>query len=460
MFTTIILCVHALGKEQILENPYEVRKVVLPMRVDNGIRLRFCKKPAIDRPTADLTDVSQVVLPYSYFPEAQVRPSVFLYDTVRRGTPLSSSEEDSQAVVLSSVTGVISGEREVLHPLYGALTCATVDRVPTEPEPFVPVPRSGDISMEEICDAAEAAHIIDELDGVPLVLKLREWLASGCDYLVADGVQIQPYESSAWAVLRDYAEQVVEGLSLTARACGTTRYHIAVCLSGQRRRSLAMRVGRRHLYQTDSYYPASEPIRRSVRPHSRTVSPDARVCRVGVQACLALYRAVYFHQSHDRCVVTVSGDAVRYPQNVVVPFGTTVQEVLTRCGLSEDPTYLILGEVMTGTAAATQDIPILPGMTCILAFTASAIRPMAPRTCIGCGQCIEVCHAGLLPFEIVRRFRNMHYERLGSLDAASCDGCGACSYVCPCNIDLATIIADARGVDSAIMLELEEDTDA
>lgn len=430
------------------------------MRIGKGVRLLFRKTPAIDRPTAEWMDVAQVVLPYTYFPETDVRPSVFLYDTVRRGTPLSVSETDPQATVLSSVTGAVSGARELVHPLYGTLNCAVIDRLSAEPEPDVPVPLTGELGREEVCVAAEAAHIIDELDGVPLALKLREWYDSGCDYLVADGVQIQPYESSAWAVLRDHAEQVVEGLSLAARAAGTTRYHIAVCLSSQRRRSLAMRVGRRRLYQTDSYYPAAEPIRRSVRPHARTATPDARVCRIGVQACLALYRAIYFHQSHDRCTLTVAGNAVREPQNVTVPFGTTVQEVLARCGLTEDPSYLILGEIMTGTAAATQDIPILPGMTCVLAFTADEICAVQPRTCIGCGRCAEVCHAGLLPFEIARRFHNMHYERLNALDVTSCDGCGACSYICPCGIDLTAAVIEARSTDSAIMLELEEENDA
>ena len=430
------------------------------MRFGKGVRLTFQKSPAIDRPTAEWADVAQVVLPYTYFPEADVRPAVFLYDTVRRGTPLSVSEDDTQATVLSSVTGAVSGTREVVHPLYGTLNCAVIDRLSTELEPDVPVPSVGELTAEDICAAAEDAHIIDELDGVSLAAKLREWYESGCDYLVADGVQIQPYESSAWAVLRDYAEQVAEGLSLAARAAGTSRYHIAVCLSGQRRRSLSMRVGRRRLYQAGSLYPPEEPIRRSVHPHARTAAPDARVCRIGVQACLALYRAIYFQQSHDRCTLTVSGNAVREPQNVTVPFGTTVQEVLSRCGLVDEPAYLILGEIMTGTTAATQDIPILPGMTCLLAFTAEAIRPIQPRTCIGCGRCVEVCHKELLPFEIVRRFRNMHYERLDALDVASCDGCGACSYVCPCGIDLAAAIVEARNAGSAILLELEEDTDA
>ncbi len=434
-------------------------KVVLPVRTKQGVRLLFKKSPAIDRPTGVWMDVAQVVLPYTYFTDISVSSTVSLYDTVRRGTPLSVSDEEPLAPVLSSVTGAVSGERTVAHPLYGELRCAIIDRLPVEPDPEMPAPHTDVFTAEEICAAAAEAHIIDELDGIPLAMKLREQQKNECDYLVADAVQVQPYESSAWAVLRDYAEQVAEGLSLAASAAGAKRSHIAVCLSGGRRRSLALRIGKTKLYQTDSYYPVIDLIPNHRRFRQRDAGVPC-VCRVGVQACLALYRALYLHEPHDRCTITVTGDAVREPQNVTVPFGTTVQEVLSRCGLTEDPSYLILGEMMTGTTASTQDIPILPGMTCILAFTAGAIRPIQPRTCIGCGRCVQVCHEGLLPYEIVRRFRNMHYERLGSLETASCDGCGACSYVCPCGIDLASVIAEARQTDSPILLELEDDTDA
>lgn len=429
------------------------------MRTKRGVRLLFKKSPAIDRPTGVWMDVAQVVLPYTYFTDVSVSSTVSLYDTVRRGTPLSASDEEPLAPVLSSVTGAVSGERTVTHPLYGELHCAVIDRLPVDPEPEMPSPHTDAFTAEEICAAAEWAHIIDELDGIPLATKLREQQKAGCDYLVADAVQVQPYESSAWAVLRDYAEQVAEGLSLVAQAAGAKHSHIAVCLSGGRRRSLALRIGKTKLYQTDSYYPVTDlvPEHRRFWQHN---AKELRICRVGVQACLALYRALYLHEPHDRCTITVAGDAVREPQNVTVPFGTTVQEVLSRCGLTEDPSYLILGEIMTGTTAPTQDIPILPGMTCILTFTASAIRSVQPRTCIGCGRCVQVCHKELLPYEIVRRFRNMHYERLSSLDAASCDGCGACSYVCPCGIELGAIIAEARQTDSTILLELEDDTDA
>ncbi len=429
------------------------------MSLNRGIRLPFQKSPAIDVPTAELTDIAQVVLPYTYGTDDVPVTTVSLYDTVRRGTPLCAAEGRAMAV-LSSVTGAVSGEREVEHPLYGTLRCAVIDRLPVQPEPEVPVPNADVFTAEEVREMAERAHIIDELDGVPLAQKLRTFSESGCAYLVADAVQVEPFESSAWAVLRERAEQVVRGLALAAQAAGTNKYHIAVCLSGRRYRSLALRVRRRHLYQTDSYYPAEHLVRRSRQSERYTVAHDATVGRVGVQACLALYRAMYLHEPHTHVTLTVAGDAVVAPQNVTVPFGTSVRDVLAHCGLTEDPAHLILGEVMTGIAAGTQDIPVLPGMTCVLAFTEKALRHMAPRTCIGCGRCAEVCHANLLPFEIARRYTNMHYERLATLSASSCDRCGACSYICPSGIDLVNLVDEARCADSSLFVDLEEDADA
>ncbi len=425
-----------------------------------GIRLLFRKEPAISQPTTELTDISQVTLPFSFTTEASVHPSVSLYDTVNKGTPLAVVEDDPTATVYSSVTGAVSGERTLQHPLYGTLHCAVIDCIPDIPAPEVPVLLPNPLTPEFILETAERLNVIDESDGIPLVLKLREWQQTGCDFLAADGIEIEPHASSAWAVLRDHAEQVLEGLRLAAFSIGAPQYHIAVCLSGQRRRSIALRIGKDYVYQTDSYYPKAAPVQYSKHGRRGTVKYGSRVCCIGVQACLALYRALYLGEAHNRCVVTVAGDAVPHPQNVSVPFGTTVQQVLEHCGLIEPPDYLILGEQMTGTAALTSDIPILPGMTCILAFTTNAIRPVSTRTCIGCGRCVQACHAGLLPFEINRRYQNLHYERLASLSPDLCDNCNACSYICPCGIDLATVVREAKTAGNAVFVEWEENRDA
>lgn len=148
----------------------------------HGIRLLFHKEPAISQPTAELTEISQVILPFSFATEAAVVPAVSLYDTVNKGTPLAVIEEDPLATVCSSVMGAVSGERVIQHPLYGTLNCAVIDCVPDTPAPEVPVLLPETITPELILETAERLDVIDELDGVPLILKLREWQESGCDF--------------------------------------------------------------------------------------------------------------------------------------------------------------------------------------------------------------------------------------------------------------------------------------
>jgi electron transport complex protein RnfC len=419
-----------------------------------GIGLVFEKKPAILLPTAELSDVGQVVLPYAFPTEAAVTPAVSLYDTVRPGSPLARAEEDPTAVMRSSVTGVVSGEKTVNHPLYGELRCAVIDCPPVTPAPEV-APESGEApTRDSILAAAEAAGVIDELDGVPLLLKLREWAADRCDFIVGDGVEVQPFASSAYATLRGFAEQVVGGLELIATCVGANGYHVAACLSPARRREIIDRIGKHRYYQAHHRYPVKEPVSR------RAVGRRAVVRRVGVQACLALYRAVKLGESHTHAILTVAGDGVKHPQNVRVPFGTSVQEVLRRQGVMDDPAYLILGDSMTGTASLTQDIPVLPGMTCLLAFSPEQVKPSVSRACIGCGVCAQSCHAGLLPFEIYRRFENMQYERISSLRADECDGCGVCTFVCPCGLELAATVQEAKRTGNTLLLDLEEESDA
>lgn len=416
----------------------------------SGIRLPLLKEPAASRPIEDMENVTQVTLPLSFSGDhAARRPALGSYSTVIRGQVIGLPENEQDTPVLSSVTGVLSGTQTLSHPLYGELECAVLDcMIAARPEP-IPRPHKGEWTPAEIIGTARTAGIIDEIDGVPLHLKLKDWQGGRCHFLVADAVEQEPYSSSAWAVLNESIEQVWEGVRLAVTAIGAAGAHIAVKLPAARRRALSKRLRGSQLFQVRSRYPAEQ--------YSHTAG-DVVVGRLGVQACLALYRAVAYGESHGDCVLTVAGDAVAAPRNLRIPFGVSIRQVLLACGLSTDPVRVILGDALTGTAVATLDLPLLPGSTCLLALTEKKVR--LPRACIGCGRCVQACHAGLLPFEIARRLENMHYERLSGLLPELCDGCGACSYVCPAGRDVTARVMEARESSGTIFLNWGDEDDA
>ena len=136
--------------------------------------------------------------------------------------------------------------------------------------------------------------------------------------------------------------------------------------------------------------------------------------------------------------VTVAGDAVATARNLRVPFGTPATELFRLCGLAADPTLLLFGDMMTGQAVSDPDTPILPGVTCLLALCQPE-RP-ADGVCVGCGRCVQVCHAGLMPEAILQLCEKGATDQLAPLHPEDCDGCGACSAVCPAGRELARTV--------------------
>lgn len=413
-----------------------------------GVRIPACKEPAASREVADYMPTQPVLAPLSYGGDT-CTPVLEPGTAILAGGLIGQPAEAGRLPAAASVAGVFEGIRTISHPVCGEVVCAILRPQPAD-SPAVGKARNLDgIKAQDILEAARRAAIIDELDGVPLLDKLEQGHECGARILVVDATEAEPYASCAWAVLNETAEDVYKGLQLAARAAGADRFHIAVLLPPNRRRPLIQRLGEQAFYLAKDRYPVDRVA---------DVPAAEPVCRIGTQAALALYRAVAFEEPQIRCVVTVAGDAVANPQNLRVPFGVSVEEVLRFCGLAADPELVILGDAMTGVTADSMDTPILPGTTCLLALKSRVHLKVRP--CMGCGRCARVCHAGLLPYEIVRRLENMHYERLATLSAEECDGCGACSHVCPAGRDVTAKVLEARQTQGTIFLNWGDEDDA
>lgn len=406
-----------------------------------GVYLPSLKKPASGRPIEEMTTLSRVYLPVAY--RGETRPVLHRYTSVLLGQVIARPATSGGVPVLSSVSGVYTDQKTLSHPIYGEIDCLVMDCMEIR-RPTPPAPQKTDaLTPAQIVDIARQQAVIDELDGRFLADKLAKWADTGCDVLVGDGVENQPYASAAWGVLNESVEQVYEGLALAARAMGVEQYHLAVQpLPGDHRRALRQRLGDdQKLFIVRGKYPA---VSYTKKPIGKTV------CRIGVQALLALWRAAALGEPHTTCVVTVAGDAVSTPRNLRVPFGTPATELFRLCGLSADPTLLLFGDVMTGQAVADPDIPILPGVTCLLALCEPE-RPAA-QVCVGCGRCVQVCHAGLMPEAIMQLCEKGATDQLAAFHPADCDGCGACSAVCPAGRELALTIASIGQEEGGVSL--------
>ncbi|MFK5953792.1 MAG: 4Fe-4S dicluster domain-containing protein [Desulfobacterium sp.] len=67
------------------------------------------------------------------------------------------------------------------------------------------------------------------------------------------------------------------------------------------------------------------------------------------------------------------------------------------------------------------------------------------RACINCGWCDKKCPVDLLPQFIMKAMGAGEMEEALELGLLDCTGCGLCTFVCPSKIDLAAIMALAKG---------------
>lgn len=356
--------------------------------------------------------------------------------------------EENELPVLAPIAGKFGGTVVLQHPQYGKLLCAEI--LPDEgDEELLPLRTAEELTADEILRIAQDAAIYDELDGIPLAEKLAAWqlppndIAAPNCVLVADATENDVFGSAAWAILAEEPEQALSGLQLAAKALNFTRYHIATMLPKAQRRALYQAIGRVNVYTVGDEYPVTD-----------YAEDRDEVFRVGIQACLALAKAVQNGQKSLSTVITVAGDGIVASRNLRVPYGTDIADILQQCNAATDAT-IVLGDAMTGVASPDIHTPLLPGTTTVLAMKPHDVRVAKP--CIGCGRCAAVCHAKLLPYEIVRRAENMHYERLHRLTADLCDGCGVCSYVCPSERDVAAAVLRASESTGPVFLNWGDD---
>ena len=128
--------------------------------------------------------------------------------------------------------------------------------------------------------------------------------------------------------------------------------------------------------------------------------------------------------------LTVDGTAIKNPQNLRVPIGTRLQDIIDFCGgFSKEPQKIIFGGPMMGVSIYELDAPLCKQNNALLVFGES--RAKKETACIHCGRCAAACPMSLTPTFIKNAALLKDTKMLQKLGAPVCMECGCCAYSCP-----------------------------
>ena len=132
-------------------------------------------------------------------------------------------------------------------------------------------------------------------------------------------------------------------------------------------------------------------------------------------------------------VITVDGDACEKPQNLIVPVGTSYEDVLNTAGLKGGVTLgkVVAGGAMMGPAVRDLSYPTTKTTSGLIMLSEATAQPPQVNPCIRCGRCVEYCPMGLEPVEVNQAYAARDVQELGKLHVDYCFNCGSCTFVCP-----------------------------
>lgn len=386
------------------------------------------------------------------------RPTVKVGDSVCMGQLIGDIPGGLGCPVHASVSGTVVKIEEVTAQKGGTSYNIVIenDGKNTLSDTVLPFGKKlSEASADEIIAAVRAAGITGMgATAFPTYAKLAA--AKGkVDTLVVNCIESEPFLCADHRLVLENPAAIIHGLKIIMVALGIRQTWIAVDSSRKDEREvLQPLLGENDLIQikrVTSKYPAGSEkqlvyaLTKKEIPGGRTPL-DAGIVVFNAQTCAAIYEALAKGMPLIRRIITVDGDCVRTPKNLLVPIGTPFKDLIEYCGgLSAEPKKIVCGGPMMGQAQWDPAAPVTKMTSAVLVFSDYFdYESKLPPVCIRCGRCVRSCPAKLMPLKIASAIQEGNTDAAAALGATDCIECGTCSYICPGGVPVTQLTVRAK----------------
>ena len=302
------------------------------------------------------------------------------------------------------------------------------------------------------CDKMQLLNRIQDsgiagMGGAGFPTHLKTGVNQPVDYLIINAVECEPYITADDLLIQEAATTIVKGIDILCRLLNPK----AVLIGIEDDKPIATAAMMAACSQREHYYVRTVPTKYPSGGEKQLIQlltnkevPNGRrpldigIVMQNVGTAFAIAQAVLDDHPLISRIVTVTGDTLSQPQNVIALLGTPVSDLLQYCGFQPEPVQrVIMGGPMMGFTLPDLSVPVVKTTNCILAPTAKEMpAPAQEMDCIRCSACADACPASLLPQQLLWYSKAKDTDKLKEYNLADCIECGACAYVCPSEIPL------------------------
>lgn len=406
-----------------------------------GIHPPHGKHLSKDTAIESLLPKKDLIFPMSQHIGAPCEPTVKKGDRVLVGQKIGQATGFVSAPIHCSVSGTVKDIKPVLTSSGKKVMSVIVENDNLyEKVEVTPHKDYKSLSKDQLLEIIKEGGIVG-LGGACFPTHVKLAPKTEIDTIIINGAECEPYLTCDYRLMVEKHSEIIEGLEILKHMFPKANIYIGI----EDNKSDAISIFNSALEDIKGIevkslktkYPQGAEKQLIYATTKRMVPTGKLPADVGciVQNLATVYairNLVIDGMPLTERIVTVTGEAITTPKNLLVKFGTSLTELIDACGgFKQDPVKVLSGGPMMGMSLISLDIPSIKGTSGILALTKDMADLSEESSCIRCGRCVEACPMFLTPYKLNSYVLRGEFEEFEKLNGLSCIECGACSYICP-----------------------------
>ena len=314
---------------------------------------------------------------------APCKPLVKKGDEVKVGQLIGDTDAFVSVPVHSSVSGTVTGIETQRSAMGGNDTLVVIEAD----------------KKQELAEGIKAPEITDQpsfvkavrdsglvgLGGAsfPTHIKFNPKNIDDVHTFIVNGAECEPFITSDHRTMLEDAQQVIDGAQMIMKYLGTEQGYIAIeenkpdAIANFDKMLAEQGISNIKTFKLQARYPKG--AERVLIYEITGKHCDAGVLPADLGVIVSNVTSVAFFGQYlkdgiplTKKRMTVDGDAVNTPKNIIAPIGTQIHDIMEFCGgYKSAPTKILMGGPMMGRAIFSDKMPIVKNNNALLAFSKS-----------------------------------------------------------------------------------------